>query len=130
MGWATLFMVDTFPVAILVATVLGTLSGLGTGGGSLLILWLGLVVGVDPTLARSINLMFFIPSALIACLFRWKQGKLRLQKILPAMIAGSIASGIFTNLGLSLNTQVLQKLFGILLLFTGVRDLLYKPKRQ
>ena len=123
-------MVENFPVAVVVGTVLGILSGLGTGGGSLLILWLGLVVGMEQSQARAINLLFFIPSAVIACLFRWKQGRLDIKKILPAIIAGSIVSAIFTVLSQNMDTGLLKKLFGILLLFTGARELLYKPKER
>lgn len=96
----------------------------------MLILWLGLVAGMEQPDARAINLLFFIPSALIACLFRWKQGRLDIKKMLPAIIAGSIVSGIFTFLSQDIDTGLLRKLFGGLLLITGVRELLYRPKRQ
>ena len=96
----------------------------------MLILWLGLVVGMEQAQARAINLLFFIPSAVIACLFRWKQGRLDIIKILPAIIAGSIVSAIFTVLSQNMDTGLLKKLFGILLLFTGARELLYRPKER
>ena len=123
-------MLDRFLVSILIGTALGILSGLGTGGGSLLILWLTLVLGMEQPEARAINLMFFIPSALVACLFRWKQGRLDIKKVLPAIIAGSIASGLFTFLSRGMDTVLLQKTFGGLLLLTGVRELMYKPKKK
>jgi len=122
-------MLESFSVSVLVGTVLGVLSGLGTGGGSLLILWLTLMLGMDQETARSINLMFFIPSALVACLFRWKQGRLDIKKVLPAIIAGSIASGLFTFLSRDMDTTMLRKLFGGLLIVTGLRELLYRPKK-
>ena len=37
-------MLESFPIALLVGAILGFLSGLGVGGGSLLILWLTLVL--------------------------------------------------------------------------------------
>ena len=122
-------MLESFSVSVLVGTILGVLSGLGTGGGSLLILWLTLMLGMDQETARSINLMFFIPSALVACLFRWKQGRLDIKKVLPAVIAGSIASGLFTFLSRDMDTTMLRKLFGGLLIVTGLRELLYRPKK-
>jgi uncharacterized membrane protein YfcA len=123
-------MLESFSVSVLVGTILGVLSGLGTGGGSLLILWLTLMLGMDQETARSINLMFFIPSALVACLFRWKQGRLDIKKVLPAIIAGSIASGLFTFLSRDMDTTMLRKLFGGLLIVTGLRELLYRPKKR
>ena len=86
-------MVESYPVAIAIGTLLGFLSGLGTGGGSLLILWLTVVLHMDPLTARSINLMFYIPSALTAIVFRKEKGNLSIKTILPAVIPGCIAAG-------------------------------------
>ena len=114
---------------ILVGTLLGLLSGLGTGGGSLLILWLTLAKQMPQAQARVINLMFFVPSALIACRYRWKQGGLMIKKILPAIVAGSISAAVFALFAGQWDTALLKKAFGVLLLFTGVRELFYKPKQ-
>ena len=121
-------MLNSFTVAVLMGTVLGVLSGLGTGGGSLLILWLTLAQALPQSEARAINLLFFIPSALIACLFRLKQGRLELKKVLPAIVAGSLSAAVFAWFGNLWDTEILKKAFGILLLFTGLRELMYKPK--
>ena len=67
-------MLESLPIILIVGTVLGFLSGLGIGGGSLLILWLTMVLHTDPLVSRSINLLFFIPSALVACALRIRQG--------------------------------------------------------
>ena len=115
-------------VKILVGTVLGFLTGLGIGGGSLLILWLTIIVNMDQIDARGINLLFFIPSALIACWFRRKQGTLTLQKIFPAVISGAAAAALFSWIGLQINADALKKAFGVLLILTGLRELCYKPK--
>ena len=123
-------MLNSFPFSLAIGILLGFLSGLGTGGGSLLIIWLTLVLGMPQIQARSINLLFFLPAALVACLFRWKQGRLDFRKFLPAILAGSACSALFTFFSAAWNTDLLQKLFGLLLLFTGLRELLYKPKKR
>lgn len=122
-------MAISIALKIFVGTVLGFLTGLGIGGGSLLILWLTMAVGLDQVTARGINLLFFLPSALIACFFRWKQGTLPIQKILPAIFSGSIAAAIFSWIGLSMDGMILRKLFGFLLILTGLREVLYKPHK-
>ena len=122
-------MLDSFPFAIAVGTLLGILAGLGTGGGSLLILWLTMGLAMEAQTARSINLMFYIPSALIACLFRWKQGAFSIKQVLPAIIAGCICAGIFSYASSLLDMKLLRKLFGILLLFIGAKELLYRPRK-
>lgn len=123
-------MLETTPVILFIGSVLGFLSGLGVGGGSLLILWLTLVLDMDHSIARNINLLFFIPSAIIASLFRWKQGNIDFRKILPAIIGGCISAGILSVVSKNIDTTLLKKLFGFLLLFTGTRELLYKPRKR
>lgn len=122
-------MLESIPVMLAIGTVLGFLSGLGVGGGSLLMLWLTLVINIPHSIARCINLMFFIPSALIASVFRWHQGNLNIRKILPAIIAGCVSAGIFAWISQNVDVSVLKPLFGILLLITGLRELFYRPRK-
>lgn len=116
-------------IACLMGTALGFLAGLGTGGGSLLILWLTLGLGMEQNMARPINLMFFIPSAIIACLFRWRQGKLDFPKVLPAIVAGCASAAAFTLLSARMDTNLIKKLFGGLLILTGFRELFYRRRK-
>ena len=128
MGRYPLPVLSVFLVNAAAGTVLGFLSGLGIGGGSLLILWLTLIQGMSQETARCFNLLFFIPSAVIACLFRRKQGTLDFKEIFPGILAGCIGAAIFSYIGLNLETNLLKKGFGILLLLTGLREIRYKPK--
>lgn len=123
-------MLESFPIALAVGTALGFLSGLGVGGGSLLVLWLTLVLRMPQPEARILNLLFFLPSAAIACWFRWKQGLLLWKTSLPAIVSGCIAAALFTGIGSRLDLNLMKKLFGGLLLFTGIRELFWKPKNQ
>ena len=114
-------------MAVFVGTLLGFLAGLGIGGGSLLILWLTFVLGMEQDMARSINLLFFIPAAVIACCFRWKQGDVKWKTILPAILCGCLAAAGCSWAAPYLDTGLLKKLFGGLLILTGLRELFYKP---
>ena len=122
-------MLNSLPVTLLAGASLGFLAGIGVGGGILLMLWLTLVLGMEHAVARNINLLFFIPSAIISSFFRWKQGSLDLKKILPAIIAGGIAAGAMSMLSQQMDISVLKKLFGGLLLITGLRELFYRCKK-
>lgn len=120
----------THPItSILVAAVLGVLTGLGTGGGSLLILWLTMALHMDAAQARSINLLFFLPCALTASLLRIKQGHLPYKKLILPALAGCMAAAIFSLLSQKIDTEGLKKLFGVLLIFIGLRELFYRPRK-
>lgn len=123
-------MLESMPVSIAAGAVLGFLAGLGIGGGSLLILWLTLVLQMEYAVAGTVNLMFFIPSAVITSLFRLKQGRLDIKRILPALAAGCAGAVLFTILGNRIDEAILRKPFGILLLVTGVRELFYRPRKD
>ena len=122
-------MLTSIPVTLLVGTILGFLAGIGAGGGSLLILWLTAVIGMEQPVARSINLMFFLPAALVSCFFRWKKGVLQVKQIILPALAGCVAAFLSSRLGEIISTDILDKLFGGLLLFTAFRELRWKPKK-
>ena len=110
-------------VKLLVGALLGFLSGLGVGGGSLLLLWLTLVVGEPQETARVMNLQFFLPCALVATAFRWKRSKSDWPLALPAMAAGLAGAILGNYLGPRLDVELLKKGLGILFLLTGIREL-------
>lgn len=122
-------MLERLPVSLIAGGALGFLSGIGVGGGSLLMLWLTLVLGMEHNVARLINLIFFIPSAIIASLFRWRQGALDIKKLVPAILCGCIAAGIFAFWSKQLPLGILKKLFGGLLILTGIRELFYRQRK-
>ena len=117
-------------MTLFLGTLLGFLSGLGIGGGSLLMLWLTLVLDMQQTAARTVNMLFFLPSAAVACCYRKKQGTLDVKKMLPAIAGGCIGALLGTWLGSALDTLWLKKGFGILLLITGIREVFWKPKKK
>lgn len=121
-------MVMSFLPSAIVGSVLGFLTGMGIGGGSLLILWLTLALGYDQSVARGINLLFFLPASAVCCIFRLRQGKLRLRLCLPAMISGCITATLAAWIATVTDTALLRKPFGVLLLATGLREILYRPK--
>ena len=121
-------MLETFPIALGMGILFGFLAGLGVGGGSLLILWLTLVLGVGQDISRGINLLFFLPTAAISCAFRFRQGVLDRNVFLPAIAAAVAGALLFGYFGRGIDTELLRKPFGILLLATGLRELLYRPR--
>lgn len=121
-------MLNSFLFSLLIGTVLGFLAGLGTGGGSLLLLWLTLMMGIDSEIARTINLLFFLTAAGSVSILRFKKGTLDFKRILPGILAGCLSAATFSVLGSYLDSILIKKAFGILLLFTGFRELLYRPR--
>lgn len=97
MGRDPVISLESVPVCILVGTVLGFLSGLGIGGGSLLILWLTAAVSMDQRMAQGVNLLFFLPAALTGLLFHSRHGawhgKRRCRPLRPGPVRRGCAPG-------------------------------------
>lgn len=123
-------MVNSFPVSAVIGAVLGFLSGLGVGGGSLLILWLTFVLGVEQSQVRSINLMYFFFCAIPACLIRSRKTQIPWRTLFPAIAAGCLFALGVSLISAGWDLSLLKKGFGVLLLITGMRELFYKPNKE
>ena len=119
---------DSLIVTLPVGIALGFLTGLGVGGGSLLMVWLTAVLGMDALTARSINLLFYLPGAAIAILFRKRQGKIQWRNVLPPALAGCIAAALCSRFSTVVDNSWLQKIFGVILIVAGLRELWWKEK--
>ena len=123
-------MLTPFPVALLVGAILGILSGLGVGGGSLLILWLTMAAQVPAETSRMVNLLFFVTVAGTVTLLRIKRKAFHWKRLPSGMLAGCCATAVFVVLGNRLDPELLKKGFGILLLGIGLRELFYRPRKK
>ena len=121
-------MVD-FIFPLVIGILLGFLAGMGVGGGSLLLLWLTQVAQLEQTQARMINLLFFLPAALISTLFRRKQQQIAVKPAISAVIAGCTAAVLFTMISRNIDVTLLKKLLGGLLILTGIREVFYRPRK-
>ena len=59
-------------VEILIGIASGIISGTGMGGGTLLIFLLVYVLGIEQHIAQATNLIFFIPTSIIAIIINLK----------------------------------------------------------
>lgn len=130
MGRDSAIFLESIPVCILVGTVLGFLSGMGIGGGSLLILWLTGVLAMEQRAAQGINLLFFLPAAIAAIFFHGRQGKVNWKAALPAIAVGVAAAGLCAWLATSLDAHGLKKYFGVLLILIGLLEIFRKERRK
>ena len=58
---------------ILIGVVSGIVSGTGMGGGTILILCLSFFIGMNQHEAQASNLVFFIPTSIVAIIVNIKQ---------------------------------------------------------
>ncbi len=104
---------------ILAGLMSGIISGMGIGGGTVLIPALTFVLGINQHIAQGVNLLFFIPTAIIALFIHKKNGNLEIKIAIPLMLWGLIGASGGSYLALSLKPELLRKIFGIFLFVMG-----------
>ena len=109
-------------LGILAGLVCGILSGLGVGGGSVLMVWLTAVVGLEQRAAQGINLLYFLPTALASLFFHIKNRYVDWQAAIPAALSGIAAAAMGAILAQRMDTGLLRKLFGAFLLIVAVME--------
>ncbi len=111
---------------ILSSLLAGTLGSMGFGGGSVLIIYLVNILGLPQKQSQGINLVFFIPCALLSVITYKKRGIVNIRSTLPVTafaILGAIAGFIILSF---IPTYILSKLFGSLLVVLGISQLFRK----
>ncbi|MCL2546420.1 MAG: sulfite exporter TauE/SafE family protein [Oscillospiraceae bacterium] len=110
------------------ALATGVLSGWGIGGGSLLMVYMTAIAGNARLTAATVNLLYFIPTAGSSLVFHAREKQVVWTVFVPAVIAGLITAAIAATWSNHADGLWLQKLFGALLCYIGVTELLRKEK--
>lgn len=120
--------------AVLITLALGLVGGvlsglLGIGGGVVLVPMMVLILGLAQHTAQGISMLVIIPTALVAI---WHFHK---DKMVNYRMAGWLAAGAVSGALLSANfvqyipAADLKRLFGVFIIYTGVRMIMAKPKK-
>lgn len=109
---------------LLAGAATGVLSGFGVGGGTLLLLYMTTFAGLEQSMAQGVNLLYFLPTAATALPAHIKNGFVAWRVALPAVLAGLAGTGLAAWAATGLDTGLLRRLFGVFLLYIGVRELL------
>ena len=121
--------VSTF-ILFLIGLAAGIISGMGMGGGAILIPALVLVMSPEQHIAQSVNLLFFIPTAIIALIIHIKNKRIDFKMALPIIAFGLCGAFAGSWLAIRLAGSDLRKLFGVFLLAMSVYEMFRKGKNQ
>ena len=115
---------------IIASVAAGLLGAMGFGGGGVLILYLTMVLGIKQISAQGINLIFFIPSAIIGLIIHIKHHLIKFKQILPILISAipGVALGLYLTTVIS--NEMLSKIFGGILVIMGLKELLTRNKNR
>ena len=105
---------------IIAGTVSGIISGMGIGGGIILIPVLTIFLGFDQKIAQGITLLYFIPTAIFALIVHIKNKSIDFKVAFKVASTGVISAGIGAYCIKFLPTHILGKIFALFLLIVGI----------
>ena len=111
---------------ILIGLISGIISGMGIGGGAILITSLVLFNNVEQIKAQGVNLVVFIPIAIIALFTHKKEGNLEYKYSKKIIIGGVVGAILGSLLALRIDQDNLRRYFGIFLLVIGIYEIFKK----
>jgi len=108
---------------ILVGFAAGIISGMGIGGGAILIPALTIIFGMAQQNAQHINLLYFIPTAIFAVLVHRKNGNIEKRGLFPLILFGLVGALPGALIAVKIDANYLRKGFAVFLLFMGIYEI-------
>lgn len=96
---------------IIIGIVSGIVSGTGMGGGTILIFLLTFMCGIEQHIAQATNLIFFIPTSIVAIIVNFKNKNIDLKLATIISIFGVLGAIVGANLAIYTNVKDLKKYF-------------------
>ena len=113
---------------IIFGLIAGIFTGMGMGGGAILILLLSLFMNLEQHIAQATNLIFFIPTSIASILTNIKQKNIDFKVASYITIFGIMGTVIGSIISKNISSVNLKKCFAIFILFIAIHEIyeLYK----
>lgn len=108
---------------ILIGLVSGIVSGTGMGGGTILIFLLSFMLGIEQHTAQATNLIFFIPTSIVAIIVNIKNKNIDLKTATIISVFGILGAIIGANLAIGTDVRHLKKYFGYFLAIIALHEI-------
>lgn len=115
-------------IVAVVSLLSGLTASLGLGGGFVLVIYLTAFAGLPQMEGQGINLLFFIPIAILSLILHHKHQLLDKKPLFPAILGGLVGVGIGFGVGKLLGGEWLSKLFALFILVIGLKELFHRKK--
>lgn len=119
-----------FMLESIIGFISGTVSGMGMGGGTLLIPALVLFMDIEQKTAQGINLLYFLPSSISALIIHIKNKHIKKDLLAALIFGGLIGASIGSFLAVRISNDFLRRIFAVFLTIMGVYEIFCKDKNQ
>ncbi len=108
---------------ILIGAISGIFSGIGMGGGTVLIFLLNSLVGLEQHIAQATNLIYFVPTAISAIIVNYREKNIDIKLAKAVSIYGIIGAIIGAIISVNIDVEILRKIFGIFLAIIAIHEI-------
>lgn len=108
---------------ILMGLVSGIVSGTGMGGGTILIFLLTFIMGIEQHIAQATNLIFFIPTSIVAIIVNLKNKNIDIPLAIIISVFGILGAIIGANISINIDVKILKKCFGVFLAIIAINEI-------
>ena len=119
-------------IEILSEVISGIISGTGMGGGTILIFLLTFMCGVEQHIAQATNLIFFIPTSIVAIIVNITNKNINLNLAMWISIFGILGAILGANIAIKMDVIQLKKYFGYFLAIIALNEIytIYKQYKK
>jgi len=105
---------------LLIAVLSGVFAGMGMGGGTFLIPLLTLLMCVETSISQCINLLVFVPMAVVTIIIYSKRGLIDFKNWWIVSLPACIVSAVGALISINLSGQIIKIIFGAFIAIIGV----------
>ncbi len=119
-----------YMLEILLGFISGTISGMGMGGGTILIPGLVIFAGIEQKVAQGINLLYFMPAAVSALVLHIKNKHIQKKSLIFLVAGGLVGAAAGSFLAVQISNLLLKRIFSIFLIGMGAYEILCRDRQK
>ena len=114
----------------IVGFLAAVISAMGMGGGGILLIYLSAFTKTPQLKAQGINLIYFIPIAIVSIIFHIKNGFIKKKAILYMIPTAVLGAYLGVLLSGNIDQNILRKGLAAFLLVLGAREIILSFKKK
>lgn len=111
-------------ISLIAGFLSGVIGAMGLGGGAVLLIYLRVFADTPIQTAQGINLLFFLPIALIAVIIYAVKKQISFSFVLPMAAGGVVGAVSGSFLSGFAGAKITGKIFAIFLIIMGIKEII------
>ncbi len=117
-------------ITILAGLFSGIVSGMGIGGGAILIPILTMFLDIGQQAAQCANLVYFIPTAIAALIIHVRNKSVDFKAALPIIGFGVVGAIAGSWIAVYMSAKILRRIFAVFLFAMGINQFFGKKEKS